>query len=224
QQLCMWHSNFGSTAVTLIAHFLVSNTKLVEGLCSDLLKGLTFLYSNQDSEKPENLFQSCFVLYLLGHAHLRPCGGAPDIPELRIGDPKETGIKGALALTCVALHHTFSSFQTGELQINVSKLTFCKAQVKVPLKMNKVTGKESSSAPMFSEQNCGSYTCQFVKAIEKHDDTVLHNIIVGATTLVPYTLDALWGEESSRDMEDINDLIAALCKLFCYLCALLTCS
>ena len=63
--------------------------------------------------------------------------------------------------------------------------------------MNKVTGKESSSAPMFSKQNCGSYTCQFVKAIEKRDDTMLHNIIVGATTLVPYTLDALWGEESS---------------------------
>ncbi|KIM51189.1 hypothetical protein SCLCIDRAFT_33648 [Scleroderma citrinum Foug A] len=202
QQLCTWHSNFGSTAVTLIAHFLVSNKKI--GMPS--------------------LKQSCFVLYRLGHAHLRPCGGAPDIPELRIGNPKETGIKGALALTCVALHHTFSLFRTGELQINVSKSTFCKAQVKVPLKMNKVTGKESSSAPMFSEQNCGSYTCQFVKAIEKHDDTVLHNIIVGATTLVPYTLDALWGEESSQDMEDINDLIAALCKLFCDLCALLTCS
>ena len=84
--------------------------KQVKGLCSDLLKGLTFLYSNQDSEKPENLFQSCFVLYLLGHAHLRPCGGAPDIPELRIGDPKETGIKGALALTCVAVCIAFESY------------------------------------------------------------------------------------------------------------------
>ena len=90
--------------------------------------------------------------------------------------------------------------------------------------MNKVTGKESSSAPMFSKQNCGSYTHQFVKAIEKHDDTMLHNIVIGATTLVPYTLDALWGEESSQDMKDINDLVAALCKLFCYLCTLLTCS
>ena len=85
--------------------------KQVEGLCSDLLKGLAFLYSNQDSETPENLFQSCFILYLLGHAHLHPCGGAPDIPELRmIGDPKETGIKGALALTCVAVCIAFESY------------------------------------------------------------------------------------------------------------------
>ena len=110
QRLCTWRSNFGSTAVAIIAHFLVSNKKIgvlslqqVEELCSGLLKGLAVLYPNQDSEKPANLFQSCFVLYLLGHAHLRPCAGAPDIPELSIGDPKNTGIKGALALTCAAV-------------------------------------------------------------------------------------------------------------------------
>ena len=110
QRLCTWRSNFGSTAVALIAHFLVSNKKIgvpslqqVEELCSGLLKDLAVLYPNQDSEKPANLFQSCFVFYLLGHAHLRPCAGAPDIPELSIGDPKNTGIKGALALTCAAV-------------------------------------------------------------------------------------------------------------------------
>ena len=75
----------------------------VEELCSGLLKDLAVLYPNQDSEKPANLFQSCFVFYLLGHAHLCPCAGAPDIPELSIGDPKNTGIKGALALTCAAV-------------------------------------------------------------------------------------------------------------------------
>ncbi|KAI6008590.1 hypothetical protein EDC04DRAFT_2581956, partial [Pisolithus marmoratus] len=110
QRLCTWHSNFGSTAVTLIAHFLVSDPKIgmpsleqVKELCSDLLKGFTFLYLNQDSEKPVGIFQSCFILYLLGHAHMHSCAGVPDIPELKIGGPKEVGIKGALALTCAVV-------------------------------------------------------------------------------------------------------------------------
>ena len=82
--------------------------------------------------------------------------------------------------------------------------------------------KESSTATMFSEQNCGSCTRHFIQAIERRDDIILSNIVVGATALIPSTLDALWEEEKSQDEEDIGKLIAALCKLFGYLCALLT--
>ena len=83
--------------------------------------------------------------------------------------------------------------------------------------------KESSVATMFSEQNCGSCTRHFIQAIERRDDIILRNIVVGATALIPCTLDSLWEEEKSQDEEDIGNLIAALCKLLCYLCALLTC-
>ncbi|KAI6008313.1 hypothetical protein F5J12DRAFT_892293 [Pisolithus orientalis] len=72
-----WHSNFGSIAITLITHFLVSDPEIgmlslaqAQELCSKLLEGFTFLYVDQDSHKPENIFQSYFILFLLGHMHL----------------------------------------------------------------------------------------------------------------------------------------------------------
>ncbi|KAI5998411.1 hypothetical protein F5J12DRAFT_895601 [Pisolithus orientalis] len=110
QRLCQWCSNFGSTAITLIAHFLVLDPEIgvlsltqAQELCSNLLEGFAFLYSDQDSHKLENIFQSYFVLYLLGHAHLQPCDDSPDVPKLKIRELKNTGIKGALALTCAAV-------------------------------------------------------------------------------------------------------------------------
>ena len=110
QRLCQWRSNFGSTAIAPIAHFLVSNPEIgvpslaqAQELCSKLLEDFTFLYSDQNPRKPENIFQSYFVLYLIGHAHLRPCADSPDVPQLKIGDLKKFGVKGALALTCAAV-------------------------------------------------------------------------------------------------------------------------
>ena len=114
QWLCQWHSNFGSTAIALIAHFLVLNPEIgvpslaqVQELCSKLLEDFTFLYSDQNPHKPENIFQSYFVLYHLGHAHLCPCADSPDVPGLKIRDLKKFGVKGVLALTCAAVCITF---------------------------------------------------------------------------------------------------------------------
>ena len=110
QQLCQWCRNFGSTAIALVTHFLVSDPEIgmpslaqAQELCSDLLENIRFLYLDQDSGKPENLFQSYFVLYLLGHAHLCPCADSPDVPDLKIGELKKSGVKGVLALTCAAV-------------------------------------------------------------------------------------------------------------------------
>ena len=75
-------------------------------LCSDLLEKIRFLYLDQDSGKLENLFWSYFVLYLLGQ-HLCPCADSPDVPDLKIGELKKSGVKGVLALTCAAVHIAF---------------------------------------------------------------------------------------------------------------------
>ncbi|KAI5996842.1 hypothetical protein F5J12DRAFT_785265 [Pisolithus orientalis] len=195
QQLCQWHSNFGSTAITLIAHLLVLDPEIGmpsltqdQELCSKLLEGFTFLYSDQDSHKLENIFWSYFVLYLLGHTHLQPCADSPDVPKLKIRELKNTGIKGTLALTCAALHHTLSLFKTGKLQIDAKYTSFRKAAIKIPLKVNKATRKELSAVSAFSKQNCGPCTRQYAIAITKHDNAVLHNIIMGATMLIPYSM------------------------------------
>ncbi|KAI5986090.1 hypothetical protein F5J12DRAFT_787282 [Pisolithus orientalis] len=213
--------NFGSTAITLITHFLVSDPEIgmlsltqAQELCSKLLEGFAFLYSDQDSHKPENIFQSYFVLYLLGHTHLWPCGDSPDVPKLKIRELKNTGIKGTLALTCAMLHCTLPLLKTGELQIDTKHTSFRKAAIKIPLKVNKVTRRELSAVSAFSEQNCGPCTRQYAIATTKHDNAVLQNIIMGATMLIPYSIDCmLEGGSFQCGEDDINDLIATLLRI-----------
>ena len=97
--------------------------------------------------------------------------------------------------------------------------------VKIPLKVNKVTGKESGAVSMFSEQNCGPRTRLYIVAIDKRDNAALCDIVAGATALIPYSMDAMSEEGSFQYKEDnVDDLIAALCKLYCCLCTLLTSS
>ncbi|KAI6024360.1 hypothetical protein EDC04DRAFT_2724916 [Pisolithus marmoratus] len=182
----IWCSNFGSTAITVISHFLVLDLNSavpsppkVWSECSKLLDKLAFLYSDQETLDPKTIFQSYFMLYLLGHVHIQACA-SPNMLKLIFKDLKRTGIKGALALTCTVLHHTLTLYNEGMLDLNVM---VAPRKAKMPLKMNKATGKESSTALMFSKQNCGSHTRQYADAIAKHDDATLCEILVGATIL-----------------------------------------
>jgi len=76
---------------------------------------------------------------------------------------------------------------------------------------------------MFSEQNCGPRTRLYVIAINKRDNAALCDIIAGATALIPYSMDAVLEEGSFQyEKDNVDDLIAALCKLYCRLCTLLT--
>ena len=104
--------------------------------------------------------------------------------------------------------------------------TIGNAVVKTLVKVNKLTGKASSAAPPFSEQNCGSHTRLYVEVIEKRDDATLHHIVEKATALIPYSMDATLEEGSCPNEDDDTDLlIAALCKLLNHcLCTLLTSS
>jgi len=90
-------------------------------------------------------------------------------------------------------------------------MSFGKATVKIPLKVNKLTGKESSAVSTFSEQNCGPRTRLYAIAIDKRDDAALHDIVAGATALIPYSMDAVSEEGSLQYEDNIDNLIAALC-------------
>ncbi|KAI5991907.1 hypothetical protein EDD15DRAFT_2168817 [Pisolithus albus] len=107
RRLSVWRSNFGSTALAIMAHFLASGTDHtqlsdVRETCNELLDGLAFLYQDLDPSKPENAYRSQFLLQLLAHTHLRPCVGCPDVPKLDTSALKEHGVKGALSLSCAA--------------------------------------------------------------------------------------------------------------------------
>ncbi|KAI5980389.1 hypothetical protein F5J12DRAFT_789314 [Pisolithus orientalis] len=156
--------------------------------------------------------QSLLLLTSLSQIQKLPCADSSDVPKLKIRELKNTGIKGALALTCAALHHTLSLFKTGKLQIDTKHMSFRKAAIKIPLKVNKVTRKELSAVSAFSKQNCGPCTRQYAIAITKCDNTVLCNIIMGATMLIPYSMDCMSEGGSFQHGEDnINNLIATLC-------------
>ncbi|KAI5992851.1 hypothetical protein EDC04DRAFT_2807633 [Pisolithus marmoratus] len=229
QQLCQWCSNFGSTAITVISHFLVLDLNSavpsppkVWSKCSKLLDKLVFLYSDQETLDLKTIFQSYFILYLLGHAHIQACT-SPNMLKLIFEDLKRTGIKGALALTCTALHHTLTLYNEGMLDLNVM---VAPRKAKMPLKMNKATGKESSTALMFSKQNCGSCTRQYADAIAKHDDATLCEILVGATILTPGSEQVISeeGTVQSKEKDTATLLITNLCKSYHFLCTLLTAS
>ncbi|KIM64052.1 hypothetical protein SCLCIDRAFT_23899 [Scleroderma citrinum Foug A] len=186
--LNMWRSNFGSTAITLIAHFLTSGPDgtqpddTVLETCNDLLKGLTFLYQDVGPRNPVNAFQSPFVLYLLDDAHLRPCIRCPDITRLDTNALKEHGIKGAIALCCSALECTIRLFQRNDLCVDMrvdDQINTCgKATVHTPLKLSEASGKETLTALAFSEENWGLCTGQYAISIAKRDHAALKEIVM----------------------------------------------
>ncbi|KAI6039692.1 hypothetical protein EDC04DRAFT_2682412 [Pisolithus marmoratus] len=226
----IWHSNLGSTTITVISHFLVSDlNSAMPSLpkvwlkCSKLLDKLAFLYSDQETLNPKTIFQLYFILYLLGHAHIQACTGSSNMLKLIFEDLKRTGIKGALALTCTALHHTLTLYNEGMLDLDAM---VAPRKAKMPLKMNKATGKESSTALMFSEQNCGSHTRQYADATAKHDDATLCEILVGATILTLGSKQVISeeGTVQSEEKDTAALIIANLCKSYHCLCTLLTTS
>ncbi|KAI6107130.1 hypothetical protein EDD16DRAFT_1712631 [Pisolithus croceorrhizus] len=117
RRLSVWRSNFGSTALAIMAHFLASSTDdtqpPVRETCNELLDGFAFLFQDLDPSKPENAYRSQFLLQLLAHTHLRPCIGCLDVPRLDTDALKEHGVKGAISLSCAAVCDT----------INISKST-----------------------------------------------------------------------------------------------------
>lgn len=268
QWLSVWRSNYGSTAIAIIACFLSLEYKPVKGeikdvdeledtdeledadvpgkdtderrspqeICGDFMTGLAFLFKDLEA-KLENTFQSSFVLQLLGHTHLRPCFGCPDIPKLNTTALKAHGIKGALSLCCAAVScacylvdHTNVHFQLecalhliqrGDIDIDDQISTRGKATMKTPLKFNKVTGKESSIALLFSEQNWGSCTHEYFMSINKHDVTALKEIDSMASALNTSILDGILSEDGScqdNAMADEQMAVVGQCKNLCRNC------
>ncbi|KAI6041691.1 hypothetical protein EDC04DRAFT_2892756 [Pisolithus marmoratus] len=130
--------------------------------------------------------------------------------KLIFEDLKRTGIKGALALTCAVLHHTLTLYNEGMLDLNVM---VAPRKVKMPLKMNKATGKESSTALMFSKQNCSSCTRQYADAIAKCDDATLCEILVGATILTPGS-ERVISEEGTVQSEEKDTAALLIANLY----------
>ncbi|KAI6032562.1 hypothetical protein F5J12DRAFT_779047 [Pisolithus orientalis] len=88
------------------------------------------------------------------------------------------------------LEHAIHLFQTGEVQVD-NQISSCsmKATAKTPLKLNKVSRKESLSTLAFSKQNWGMSTHNYFTSISKCDDAALSEIIAMAQALIMPSLE-----------------------------------
>jgi len=109
------------------------------------------------------------------------------------------------------LERALRLIQRGDIDIDAQISTRGKATAKTPLKFNKATGKESSVALSFSEQNWGSCTREYFTSVNKRDDATLKEIVSMASALNISTLDGLSSEEGScQDNAMANDQMVAV--------------
>ncbi|KAI6004447.1 hypothetical protein F5J12DRAFT_783420 [Pisolithus orientalis] len=218
--LMVWCSNFGSTAITIIAHFLVAgpinnidaksmDLPAIQETCNDLLERFSFLCQDLDHQNPTNTFHSQFILQLLAHTHLQSCVGCPDIPALRMDTLKAFGVQGALALSCAVLKCAIQLFQRGDMDINNQISTWGKATVKTPLKLNRMSGKESLAALAFLEQNWGMCTRHYYMSVAKCDHLALTEIISMVNALVSPAMDSLL-DDGSLQVDSVAEDLATL--------------
>ncbi|KAL4061715.1 hypothetical protein J3A83DRAFT_4376600 [Scleroderma citrinum] len=207
--------NFGSTAIALVAHFLVLSSNNAETdepsttqtICNELLEDFAFLYQDLDAMIPANAFQSHFILHLLASVHLWSCIGCSNISRLSTDMLTEQGIKEAIALCCSVLKCAIHLFESSDLQVDDQNSTCGKPTLKTPLKLNKISRKESSNSFAFSEQHWGPCTWQYVTLITKHDDAVLKDIVAMANALIMPSMMEM-SEDSSFQGDQMAEDIA----------------
>ncbi|KAL4072697.1 hypothetical protein V8B97DRAFT_2023439 [Scleroderma yunnanense] len=229
QQLTLWCSNFGSTAIALVAHFLVLSSNNAETdepsttqtICNELLEDFAFLYQDLDAMTPANAFQSHFILHLLASVHLWSCIGCSNISRLSTDMLTEQGIKEAIALCCSVLKCAIHLFESSDLQVDDQNSTCGKPTLKTPLKLNKISRKESSNSFAFSEQHWGPCTWQYVTLITKHDDAVLKDIVAMANALIMPSMMEM-SEDSSFQGDQMAEDIAKAAAQCINLCRIMS--
>ena len=94
----------------------------------------------------------------------------------------------------------------------------------MPFKFNKAIGKELSTALLFSEQNWGSCTCEYLMSINKHDVAVLKEIVFIMSALKTSALgDGILSEDESYQdnaMANYQMVAANQHKNICRNCAI----
>ncbi|KAI5999621.1 hypothetical protein EDD15DRAFT_2123044, partial [Pisolithus albus] len=82
------------------------------------------------------------------------------------------------------LERAIHLFQRGELHVDDQISTRGKATAKTPLKLNKTSGKESSTALAFSEQNWGSCTRQYFMSVNRRNHAALKEVVTMANSVL----------------------------------------
>ncbi|KAF8834532.1 hypothetical protein BDN67DRAFT_985258 [Paxillus ammoniavirescens] len=156
---------------------LTTQSKAVSIMTTSLLlTRLSFLYEDLDTSCPEKAFRSQFVVQLLATTHLPAIQGFIHVPALDTVSLAHSGVKEIIGLCCAAVAFKFLFFsflecalqliRSGDISVSTD-LGKGKASTCTPVRLNKASGKESTAACAFSEQNWGSASQKITAAARK---------------------------------------------------------
>ncbi|KAG2743103.1 hypothetical protein P692DRAFT_20747212 [Suillus brevipes Sb2] len=121
QRLCSWRSNFGSTAIALIANFLAASrddengddndndngAEYEQGLATFLLENWAFLYEDPETRDADKIYRSVFMLELIESAHINAIAGFLDVPALNTDALQVKGMQAVIAASAAAVGPTY---------------------------------------------------------------------------------------------------------------------
>ncbi|KAG1866428.1 hypothetical protein C8R48DRAFT_672169 [Suillus tomentosus] len=176
QHLCSWGSNFRSTAIALVTSFLATSKDnniddnkdnkddYEQELAASLLENWAFLYEDLDNHDPNKIYQSVFILEMIESAHINATAGSLDVPALNTDALQLNGMQALeRAFNIVAKPKNFTdTFSTGTNSVKGS-IKACKT----PLKHNKSTSKDNTTASTFSEANCSLATSEYYASLQR---------------------------------------------------------
>jgi hypothetical protein len=112
QRICSWRSNFGSTAIALVANFLATSkdnededededANFEQTLAAELLQEWAFLYEDPEVRDPGQIYRSEFMLEMIEATHLNAIAGFLDVPAINTDDLQLQGMQAVIA-ACAA--------------------------------------------------------------------------------------------------------------------------
>ncbi|KIK17696.1 hypothetical protein PISMIDRAFT_14942 [Pisolithus microcarpus 441] len=184
QRLCDWRHGFASTAVAQLgAFFLNPHDPSPKATAQVLLDHFMFLYEDLDATLPEKAFHSVFMQQLLLGSHLSATKGFVQVSALDTSSLAKHGVVGALSLCGAVLMRSLNLIKSGDIELkalanakdSIPKLAM--RDVRMPIKFNMASGKDSKTACAFSDQNWGMPTRKFTSTAQRRSITQLQDIV-----------------------------------------------
>ncbi|KIJ11314.1 hypothetical protein PAXINDRAFT_157348 [Paxillus involutus ATCC 200175] len=161
-------------------------------LCEELLDEFTFMGEDLNTTDFNKGYHSKFILQLLATQ-------LSQHSKLKMDALKQYSIVGALSMCAAALERAIKLIGDGHVNIKNQISAKGKPMAKTPLKLNKVSGKESVNALAFSESHWGSSARSYCTAISKHGIDVIEE----TTTMAHALLKMSSIEYSSEDISTV---------------------
>ncbi|KAG1828768.1 hypothetical protein DFJ58DRAFT_737631 [Suillus subalutaceus] len=119
QRICSWHSNFGSTAIALVADFLATSkdnededededANFKQTLAAELLQEWAFLYEDPEVRNPGQIYRSEFMLEMIEATHLNAIAGFLDVPAINTDDLQLQGMQAVIAACAASLERALN--------------------------------------------------------------------------------------------------------------------